>query len=286
MGKKAVEDRARYSLGCSPSRITPSAQPQLPPAPRHQQEDTASSGAGPLRARSTEITSTVRVTALSQQSLCRARTAEQRSGKHRQLRETPGTDRSRAGLARELPLSRAVPRLSPSSAELPPHGPVRWQPEVRGGRGAPLPPAYLDSPGGVAVHLVGHGRRLVHGAGSAGRVRGARGSLPAPPSGRGAPAAAPAALLSAPAAPPARSAPPGTAPPAGQAPNGHRIGSEPALPRPPDPLRTGTAPPAGPAPNRLRTGTERSRLQPGRGWGAGRDQPRSVKPSPAVLSAE
>lgn len=52
--------------------------------------------------------------------------------------------------------------------------------------------------------------------------------------------------------------------------------SEPRQLRPPAPPRP--APPR--PPDRLRTVTERSRLQPARGWGDGRDQPRSVTAEP------
>lgn len=148
MSKKAVEDRARYSLGCSPSTITPSAQPQLPPG-KQRTHRLVRCRTAPTPQHRNHISQS-----LSQQSLCRARTSEQRSGRHRQLRQNfghgaqQGRARSGGAAARQDPcpeLSRAVPRLSPSSAELPPPGPVRSGPAAargsRGGRGAPLPPA-------------------------------------------------------------------------------------------------------------------------------------------------
>lgn len=131
-------------------------------------------------------------------------------------------DRSKLSLARHVP-PRYADRYEGAEAAAPrslAHG--TGEPRCRPPRPSPAVPGrrpYLDGPGGLALDVVGHRRRLVHGAGGvtdcgAGRARGARGSPRLRAAG-----GAPAAAAPHPGAPrqlrPLRPAPPRPAPPRG-----------------------------------------------------------------------
>lgn len=265
VGQEGSRGQSPLFPGLSPRQDHPSARPKLPPN-SPERKDTATSikhpvpsGPGPEHtAPQPRLTGRFHTASL-EQSPCRAGTAERRSGRHRQLRaelRPLGATLGRAGS--EGAAAGTRPEPSPASPRAPPNLPAA---RGRGAAGEPrCRPPYLDGPGRVAVDVVGHGRRLVHGAGGAGRARGARGSLPAPPSGRGAPAAAPAALLRTP----------------GRRGGSARRGRTRSAP-------PGTAPPAGPAPDRDPAGPSRPRP---RRRGDERGRPRSLKAGPAVLSAE
>lgn len=287
MGKKAVEDRARYSLGSSPSMIALTAQPNHPPnSPVHQDtatstKHTASSGPGSFRAHGTKITSRKWIShrlPRAEPVPCRGCGAAPREAPPAApCRAVPfpgassGTRQGRAGQGSlgRCPAAGAVPRLSPSSAELPRARPARPGPAAARGSGGPGSPAaarptltardewqwtWWDTvavwfmlpaaPGGLG-EPAGPSRRLRAAGGLRLRLRLRCSAAPHP--------AAP--LLRTP-----RLRPP--APP------------RPAPPRPPDRLRTGTRP------GHSGAAARGSPAGHPRGWGAERAQPRSVKAEP------